>query len=212
MLNSKQYENFGKTFLEKYLANGFGTLPKREIDVLVFHLISEAAEIKGKSNYEVANKLKVTESKIKSLKLEASLKHNQPKHKDIIKEIVTQLTNEIKKLEFADGYVTLSLEDPVYKREFEYAIKNVGYYVEYGFNNEILKIKPLQLLEVILNNIENGEQEFIKLVKAHIKEAEKQNEIISKALSFKQKLSKFGKELNNNSGLLGLVVQAGTLL
>ena len=41
-LSKGQYEEFGRGFLSRYLALGYGTLPKREIDVLIFHLISTA--------------------------------------------------------------------------------------------------------------------------------------------------------------------------
>lgn len=211
-LTKMQYENFGKEFLKNYLSHGYGTMPKREIDILVFHLISESKDIKGKPNYKIANKLRLTESRVKSLRLESSLKHKPANHKAVLGDIVYQLIEEMKKPEFDGTHISIGLEDPVYKREFEYAVKHSGNHVEYGINREILKVNPLHLLEIILDNVEDGEQEFIKLVKAHIKGKEKQNKIIDKSLTLRQKINKLGNELSDKSGLVGLMTQAGGLI
>lgn len=64
-LTNPQKQNFGKEFVEKYLAGGFGAMTKTEMDILIFHLISESSDIRGKLNYEVANKLLIPESKVK---------------------------------------------------------------------------------------------------------------------------------------------------
>ncbi len=38
-MNRSEKEKFAETFVEKYLTQGFGSLPKSEIDLLVFHLL-----------------------------------------------------------------------------------------------------------------------------------------------------------------------------
>ena len=50
MLTDGQWAQFGKNFIERYLAYGFGSMPKSEIDTLVFHLISESEAIKNRSS------------------------------------------------------------------------------------------------------------------------------------------------------------------
>ncbi len=42
---------------------------------------------KGQSNYEIANVLKISESKIKSFKAESSLKYEQMSHQEALREI-----------------------------------------------------------------------------------------------------------------------------
>ena len=212
MLKDKSAEDFVTKFLEYYLANGFGALQKREIDVLVFHLISSLEQIKDKSNYEIANFLKISESRVKSLRLEASLKHKPANHKVILGKIVSDLIDQLSRPDFIDGFLTLTLEDPVERRELEYAIKKIGYQVEYGINREVLKINPLSLLSIIIDNIENGEREFNKLVKSQIKNREKQSQVLDSALTLRQKINKAGDELSNKSGLLALIVEASRLM
>jgi len=45
-------EGFGREFLDVYLSRGMGTLSKREIDILVMHLLSKHAGIASVGNPE----------------------------------------------------------------------------------------------------------------------------------------------------------------
>lgn len=121
---------FVKAFLERYLGNGFGTMQKREIDVLVFHLISDISQIKGQSNYEIANFLKVSESRVKSLRLDAGLRYRPASHKAVLGKVVMNIVDRMKKPDFEGGYLSMTLEDPVEKRELEHAVKQSGQQVE----------------------------------------------------------------------------------
>ena len=136
MLNNEQKKLFGKQFTERYLAHGFGSMTKSEIDTLVFHLLSESNKIKNKSNYEISNILKITESKVKSLRLNASLKYKQADHKAVLGDIVFRIIDVMSKPDFTNGVVTITIENPVEKRELEYAIKKTGRNIEYGINRD----------------------------------------------------------------------------
>ena len=92
-------ENFGKEFLEHYLSGSFGSMSKSETEILIFHLLSKHFE--NSSNYEISNFLKISETKVKNLTLNAHLRYGQS-NKDILKKImlricVTRLTFFVKK-------------------------------------------------------------------------------------------------------------------
>jgi hypothetical protein len=212
MLKGKDAEAFVETFLSRYLERGFGSLQKREIDILVFHLLSSVPAIDGRSNYEISNFLKISEGRVKSLRLEAALKHQPANHKAVLGKIVLELIDAMTKPDFDGGYVFVALEDPVQKREFEYAVKRTGYPVEYGINRELLKVKPVSLLAIVMENIEDGEKEFVRLVKAHISDKAKQAKVLDKALSLRQKINRVGEELSDKAGLVSLMTAAGALL
>jgi hypothetical protein len=211
-LNKKQREAFGKIFVEKYLSNGFGAMTKSEIDILVFHLISESKDLKNKSNYHVANKLKVTESKVKSLRLNAALKYNQANHKAVLANIVSRITEVMDKPDFEGGLVSITVENPVEQRELEHAVKSVGRNIEYGLNKELLKISPIALFELVVSNLENPEQEFTAIIQAQIEDQEKQASIINDTLTFRQKLNKLGEEVSDKASLMSLLGAAGGAL
>jgi hypothetical protein len=211
-LTNAQKQNFGSKFIAKYLAGGFGTMTKTEIDILVYHLISESTNIKGKSNYKVANELLIPESKVKSLKLNAALKYNQANHKSVLANIVTRITEEMEKPEFESGKVTITLENPVEQRELEYAIKSKGRNVEHGLNKELFKISPIALFELVVSNLENPEQEFTNVIQANVADAAKQAAIIDDTLTFRQKLNKVGEEINDKAGIIRLLGAVGGAL
>ncbi len=208
--NQKKY--FAEKFLERYLDNGFGAMSKRDIDVLVFHLLSESEDLRGMSNYHVGNTLRISETRVKSLKMEASLKYAQPDHKEVIAKIIQALIEEMKKPSFQDGYVEIGLEDPVQKRELEEAIRRIGHHVEYGINREILKITPLGFLEIIMDNVDDGEKEFRNLVRKHVADEQKQKLILDSGLTFRQKLNRLGNELSEKADLISLLATAAKLI
>jgi len=207
-LTKDQKENFGQEFVTKYLAGGFGAMTKSEMDILIYHLISESKDLKNKSNYEVANKLLIPESKVKSLRLNAALKYKQANHKAVLAEIVLRITAEMRKPEFESGTVTITIENPVEQRELEHALKSKGRNIEYGLNKELFKIQPIALFELIASNFENREDEFKKIIQGEIKDKEKQAAIINNALTFRQKLNKLGEEINDKASLIRLLYAA----
>lgn len=212
VLTEKQEKHFATEFVAKYLTGGFGTMTKSEMDILIFHLISESKDIKDKSNYEVSNKLLIPEAKVKSLRLNAALKYKQANHKSVLANIVTRITDEIKKPEFENGIITITIENPVEQRELEHAIKLNGRNIEYGLNKELFKITPIALFELVLSNLEKPEVEFTSIVQAHIKDKGKQSAIINKSLNFRQKINKLGEEINSKAGLIKLLGAAGSAL
>lgn len=212
MLTEDQFKEFGEKFVGRFLAHGFGTMTKAEIDILVYHLLSESSEIKGKSNYHVANKLQITESKVKSMRLSSALKYKQANHKAVLANIVTRVTDEMAKPEFEGGKVTITIENPVEQRELEHAIKSIGRNIEYGLNKELLKISPIALFELVVSNLENPEQEFESIIQDQITDQAKQNTIINNTLTFRQKLNKIGEEISEKASLISLLGAAGGAL
>ena len=212
MLTEEQNKKFGQDFVERYLSHGFGSMTKSEIDILVFHLISESAQIKGKSNYQVANLLRITESRVKSLRLNASLKYAPANHKAVLGDIVMRIIEEMQKPDFEDRLVTITLENPVEQREFEHAAKLAGRNIEYGLNRELLKLSPLALFEIIMANLENPEREFKVIIQSSIKEKDLQEKLIRDSLTMRQRINELGEEISGKSGLIGLLLSAGKAL
>jgi hypothetical protein len=211
-LTEGQKKNFGQEFITKYLAGGFGAMTKSEMDILIYHLISESVDLKDKSNYEVANRLLIPESKVKSLRLNAALKYKQANHKAVLANIVSRITAEMTKPEFESGTVTITIENPVEQRELEHALKSEGRNIEYGLNKELFKIKPIALFELVASNFENREAEFTAIIQAQIQDQEKQASIINEALTFRQKLNKVGEEINDKASIIGLLGAIGGAL
>ena len=185
-------ENFGKEFLEHYLSGSFGSMGKSETEILIFHLLSKHFE--NSSNYEISNFLKISETKVKNLTLNAHLRYGQS-NKDILKKIMLRICDTLD-VNFDEniGEIKISVENPVEKRELVNEIKKLGSYADFSFNNEILKIKINFFLK-LLNRLV-GEDNFKKVFQKYLKEKTIQNDALYSSLTTCQKVMKFLK--NNN--------------
>ena len=212
MLTEQEATELGRAIDSLIAERGLGAISKKDYELLIFHHLSSSGELKSDGNYLRANKLKVTETKIKSLRLESSIRHKPANHKAVLGGIVQRIIDEMHKPDFSGGIVSITLENPIDRREFEHAVKAAKHSVEYGINREILKIDALALFEIILANVEHAETRFKEIVQSHIKTKTKQQEVLDKSLSFRQKINKLGEEVTNNGGAVSLLSAAVGLL
>ena len=187
-------------------------MPKSEIDLLIFHLLTHTSEYRGKTNYELAGLLKVPESRIKTLRLNSALKHKNINSKAILGEVVIRFTQSEQFAVFDSGKVELSLEDPIEKRELENFLKARSYHAEYTLNSEVLKISTFRLFELIIENVDNANEEFNRIIQVHLEEAHDVNELIDDALTLKQKFRKLRGKVRDASMLKTLVGAAAGAL
>jgi hypothetical protein len=212
MLTDQEATDLGKALSLLIEERGLGAVSKKDYELLVFHHISSSAALRSDWNYVLANKLKVTETRIKSLRLEASIRHRPPNHKAVLGQIVQRILDEMSKPDFSGGVASITLENPIDRREFEYAVKLAKHSVEYGINREILKIDALALFEIIFANVENAEARFKEVVQAHIKTKTRQQDVLDKSLTFRQRINKLGQEIASNEGAVAMLAAGASLL
>jgi len=206
MTSAEKIEFFDQ-FIDLYLKMGFGGASKREIDLFVFHYLTSQHENKTKSNYELANFLRIPESKIKQLKLHAGLKYAQIDSKAILGKLVIRITNTTQFKGLKDGeQIEILLEDPIEKRELENFLKLNDDHAEYTLNGEVLKISPVQLFRLLAENLDNPEREFTKLIQDSTMDQKARQRIISNRLSLKQKFDKLREEHLNIETIKSLIL------
>ena len=133
-------ENFGKEFLEHYLSGSFGSMSKSETEILIFHLLSKHFGIS--SNYEISNFLKISETKVKNLTLNAHLRYPRQSGDEIVRETLVDIAKKFSAIyDEQNGEVKIHIQSSVQKREMINAINKLGSFADYGLNNEILKIR-----------------------------------------------------------------------
>lgn len=183
--------NFSEKFLSKFLESGFGTLPKREIEILIFHLLyNNTSFFKDKSNYEMANTLMLSESRVKSLKAEANLKYQHKSHKDALRDIADLFfVYQKNHPDIVGDEFHFSLEDPVLQREFAYAVKQLGYSTDTSFNREIVKVNAAVFLNVFVNNFDVTEEKLSEIIKNDSKLSEEFKKINDKSQPLIKRLS-----------------------
>lgn len=205
MLLDIESKNLGKAIADLVADRGLGAIAKKDYELLVFHYISSACSQQKDDNYTLSNKLKITGARVKTLRLEAALRHDPPDHAKTLKTIINRIVTQIKGSQSEGENLVISLENPIEKREFEHALRRVHHAVEYGINRDLLKISPLALFDVILANIDDPETKFKEVVQKVISNKNEQNDILSKALTFRQKVNKLGEKITNNAGAVALL-------
>lgn len=188
-----------------YTESGFGSPSKREVDLLIFHHVTQARENKGKTNYQLATVLKIPESRVKAFRLASALKYQVINPKEILGDIIIRLSRAQQFLVIDTGKIEISLEDPVEKREIENFLKSKGHFAEYMFNAEVLRIAPVRLLELMVENMEDAETQFNALVRKYIDDEAASERILDGARTLKQKFARLRKEAMTPSTLLSLL-------
>ncbi|MFT5632607.1 MAG: hypothetical protein ACI9SQ_000313 [Rubritalea sp.] len=160
-LNEKQKAEFFDLFWDIWTTNGFGTLTKKDTELLIYtalkHVLADEAP---NTNYEWATFLRLTPSRIKSIRLESHLRFGQNVAKNSAKELVDffckftklqslQLNGLEKEGDLNEVTVSFVVEDPVMQMELEQMLKGIGSYLDYHRNREVVRISLINLFKII---------------------------------------------------------------
>lgn len=146
-------EDFSEFFLGTALKNGFDSMKKRDLDVLLFHCLCQFGSLDSKSNNELSLFLQVPESKIASLKREARLRFGEIDDDWIRDQTIALLGRS--KLEVSKEQIKFPVEDPLLKDCLNAKLKSIGRFGDSSFNSEIMSIEVHgfgELIEKLLGN------------------------------------------------------------
>ena len=197
-------ENFSKEFLEHYMSGSFGSMSKSETEILIFHLLSKHFEIS--SNYEISNLLKISETKVKNLTLNAHLRYPRQSGDEIVRETLVDIAKKFSAIyDEQNGEVKIHIQSSVQKREMINAINKLGSFADYGLNNEILKIRINTLFSLFEKFLDK--EKFKDTVQTYLKDKELNEKQFFDALNNYQKLIEIIKKSNIKvSDFFGFVV------
>ena len=142
----KDARGFVNVFLKEYLSNGIGAKNKREVDILVLHLLMSYGGLATKSNQELSILLQAPESRIKGLRYEARLKY-PPDPEYVKREFLYTLTKS--QFDIDRGIITFVIEDNFLRHAIQGQLKARGLYADNSFNMELVKISRKSLESVI---------------------------------------------------------------
>jgi hypothetical protein len=142
----KNTKDFVDGFLEEYLADGLGTMSKREIDILVMNLFIKYGGLADASNQDLSILLKTPESRIKGLRYEARLKY--PPDPDYVKREFLYILSRAQ-FDSEKGRIIFAMEDEYLRHAIQGKLKGEGRFADSSFNTEIIKIEQGSLESVI---------------------------------------------------------------
>ncbi len=162
-LDEDDIRAFAQDYLIALSRQAFGTLAKREQDVLTFHLLSRTKKLAALTNYEWANLLKISEGRVRALRADAALRFPTRSHEEALFQIAVEFQKAGKScLEYVKehGRVRMLLDDPALHRELEFAIRGLGGIPDSSFNRNILEVPATTFVAVFLKSFPKHEKQF----------------------------------------------------
>jgi hypothetical protein len=161
VLSSPEKAAFFDVFWKTWSANGFGTLGKKDTELLVFVCLKRALGRRAlDKQYDWARFLRLPPARVRSIQLEAHLRFGH-----LIDEANTapetwlrqffsrlhsvDLGNFASKGSIDSVSVSFVVEDPVIQMEIDRRVKNVGGYINFLRNRDVVVLRFLDFLRLV---------------------------------------------------------------
>ena len=160
-LSLKDPAGFGNEFLRLTLLQGFQSLTKRDLELLIFVLLERDGAIpRADSNFTVASHLRVTPAKVKALRRDGYARWRAlvPEESDaalqrIVATVLTETNlrsgaKHVSERSRKEGFLAIRIEHPDDAQRFEQAILEVGALPVYERNREVVAVRFDTLLAI----------------------------------------------------------------
>jgi hypothetical protein len=161
--------------LEIIIGNGIGAVPKREIEIGMFYTLVKYSLQKGLklSNYDLSCLLKISETKVKNLKLEMGIRYssNDEDESNQWLSFIDFLINGHIEVSGSDKLI-ITIDDPYVLRFINNKLKTYKLpSTDYSFNSERITFQSSALKKLLINCKEEikGDKTKIKGVETKLK-------------------------------------------
>jgi hypothetical protein len=142
-------EDFTKEFINEYLGRGFGTLSKRDIDVLVLHLLIKYKYFGDEFDYFKASKLlKISEARVRSIYSDVQLRYEQYTENEA-KSMFIELFESMRFERTKTGKYRFIVRDPLLRQYFEEWVASVNGFHDSSFNPNLVVVSRDVLEQVM---------------------------------------------------------------
>lgn len=132
-------------FLNYYLQRGFGSMTKKDVELWVFNCLLKD-KLKNKRDFEISRYLKISESKVKTLRYESELVYGKD---DDYKEMLKESFKNAKFREGIDGKIIMSIPNKILRLYLLDILEDVGRFYDSSFNTTIVSFSVDDFLYVI---------------------------------------------------------------
>ena len=160
-LELKDPAAFGTEFLRLTLLQGFQSLTKRDLELLIFVLLERDGSIdRSESNAAVALRLRVTPAKVKGLRRDGYARWRALVPEDgeaalqrIVAGVLTEANlrsgaKHVSERSRKEGFLAIRIEHPDDAQQFEQAILDVGAIPVYERNREVVAVRFDTLVQI----------------------------------------------------------------
>jgi hypothetical protein len=157
---------FFDVFWKTWSSNGFGTLTKKDTELLIFDCLRAALGDAGPANiHEWARLLRLTPAKIKSMRLESYLRFGHLFGESGVRDTEKFLRNfgelrsiDVKGLksdgDIQDVTVSFVVEDPVVQMVIADDLKSIGTFLDFHRNREVIRLRLTDFFKLVTNTVE----------------------------------------------------------
>jgi hypothetical protein len=176
LTSDKEYAEFGREFLDRFLAVGYGTYSKNDLQDMMLYIINRVSgrrPIDNSSNYDLAKLLKVSEPKVKTIRLNLALKFFTPEErKQILYRFFERIRDGKVIVEADDRTFQFVVENIVDRREIENRLKLAGVTLDYRNNREIVVIKKEHFFRLLVDVTQRSDDELLAAFSRRLKRSE----------------------------------------
>ena len=139
---------FCEDFLEEYLAGGLGRMQKRDIDVLVMHLLLQDGRYSFPTDiYKACRELKLTETRVRNLYQEAQLRYDQLGEADAKADLVELIRK--KAFEVKGNRIVFVVRNPMLGQYFQEWVAAVDGFTDSSFNPHLVTVHKEIFLKIL---------------------------------------------------------------
>jgi len=150
-LQIKKPKKFCGDLLGEYLAGGLGRMQKRDIDILMLHLLMQDGQYSfPRDIFKAARELKLTETKVRNLYQEVQLRYQhleEAQAKAVLVELIEKKAFELKGERFV-----FVVRNPMLGQYFQEWVASVDGFTDSSFNSNLVSINK-DVFQKVLDKI-----------------------------------------------------------
>lgn len=170
--SNRLYKEFFMDFFSEFKKFPFGSISKRDLECLIFHLFAKYNLAEGNTNREKAYNLNISETKLKSYIVDSNVKYGKRNQDESVSAVISKIKGGTKLLVEGDCIVFFE-ENPVVKADFIQALKDEGFYTDTSFNKEIIKVRVSSFFAFSLSKNLLNTEKLIEIINSEKTEKEK---------------------------------------
>lgn len=149
MSNQIDAQGFVDDFISYYLERGFGTLSKRDMEVLIFHLLHRHGYFGSKINFfEASKNLRISETRVRNLFQDVQLRYDQYSPSEARERFIQVIEQRRFELDSNDKY-HFQLRDPLLRQYMEEWIDSVNGIYDSSFSSTQVVVSRDVLIDVL---------------------------------------------------------------
>ena len=163
-LNEADANDVKKRFIElveSYLQPSYGSMSKRDFEILLFMKLQELGAIQKDSDlYQLIKDLKISRLRVRNLLYEAKMRTSN--EKDLDDELIQLLK---KPVFLKDGdKVAIEIQNPLLTDHFKFKVKELGFITDGSFSAELVKLNYLAYIALVDSMISTeAKEETVKM-------------------------------------------------